>query len=961
MSAPKIIRELVLRYENNRSQYHSGKYNEAQLRREFLDPLLESLGWDVFNKRGYSEVYKEVIHEDSMEIAGENKAPDYAFRIGGVRKFLVEAKRPAVSIETSVQSAFQLRRYAWSAKLPLGILTDFEEFAVYDCRIKPDKADKVSKGRILLLNYTDYLARWDEIEAIFSREAVLKGSFDKYAEGLKGKRGTTEVDEAFLIEIERWRELLAKNIALRNGRISVRELNYAVQMTIDRIVFLRICEDRGIEREQHLKEIADQPNIYFNLCALFKISDTRYNSGLFHFTDDKDQASESDSLTLSLKIDDKALKEILLNLYYPESPYVFKEIPSDILGQVYERFLGKVIRLTSGHQAKVEEKPEVRKAGGVYYTPTYIVDYIVRNTIEDVLNGKRPADVSRLKILDPACGSGTFLIGAYQYLLDWHLRQYSENNPEKFAQGRHPSIYSAGGNEWRLTSSEKKRILLNNIHGVDIDPQAVEVTKLSLLLKVLEGESQETIGSQLALLHERVLPDLGKNIQCGNSLIGSDYYAGKQLTMLVDEEERYRVNVFDWQVAFPEIFVQGGFGVVIGNPPYIQLSMAEYYNKDTSAYFLSKYSSTMGRMNTFGLFIEKSLTTLLSRGGSLSFIVPNTILTQEGYQALRRQLLKNTVRVLTNFRYPVFRDAVVETIVFVVAKGSTKENRVQVVDFNNKQMSLIARSVEQKVFEKTYKNSFLSSASTAELEIKQKIDAIGSPLKSLTLINQAIALKHDRSKSLYPKRLAANYKSVLDGRNINRYVISWDGTYLAYDIKNIHSCKRTDIFESNEKIFFRRVGDRLVAAYDNEKFYALNTLVVINLKPHAAISTKYLLGLINSKLLNFYYVKYLKSTKRVFSEIQARQLSQLPIKTVDFDDQDDASRHGKMVALVDRMLLLNKEDPRTPQAKEKLKRELDATDKSIDELVYELYGLTDREVKLVELGDEIKEVTRISS
>jgi predicted type IV restriction endonuclease len=531
MPAPDNIKQLVERFEQHRDAYRLGRYNETQLRREFLDPFFEALGWDIFNKQGYAELYKDVIHEDSLLIEGENKAPDYAFRVGGTRKFFVEAKKPAVNIEFNIHPAFQLRRYAWSAKLPLGILTDFEEFAVYDCRIRPDKGDKASTGRIKLLSYKDYVEKWDEIAAVFSRDAVLKGSFDEYAEGINASRrkSTTEVDDAFLAEIERWRELLAKNIALRNPSLSVRELNYAVQMTIDRIVFLRICEDRGIERDEQLKDIATpgppvlrtsphfrQKNqgdenskigenggnrgglVYAGLCRLFKHADARYNSGLFHFKDEKDQSSPIDSLTLSLKIDDKVLQDILKNLYYPESPYVFREIPSDILGQVYERFLGKVIRLTAGHQAKVEEKPEVRKAGGVFYTPTFIVEYIVLNTVGKLLEGMTPKEVARLKFLDPACGSGTFPLGAFQYLLDWHLKWYMEHEPEKWATGRQPAIFQIKDG-WQLTTAKKKEILLNNIYGVDIDLQAVEVTKLSLLLKVLEGESNETIGSQLAL------------------------------------------------------------------------------------------------------------------------------------------------------------------------------------------------------------------------------------------------------------------------------------------------------------------------------------------------------------------------------------------------------------------------------------------------------------------------------
>jgi len=238
---------------------------------------------------------------------------------------------------------------------------------------------------------------------------------------------------------------------------------------------------------------------------------------------------------------------------------------------VYEQFLGKIIRLTSKHRAIIEEKPEVRKAGGVYYTPTYIVNYIVKQTVGKLVEDKKPwprGAVSKLKILDPACGSGSFLLGAYQYLLDWHRDQYVNDDPEKWAKGKTPRLYRTYKEEWRLTTDERKRILLNNIYGVDIDPQAVEVTKLSLLLKVLEGEDEQSIGKQMALFQERVLPDLADNIKCGNSLIGPDFHEIQQMSLL-DEEEMYRVNAFDWEAEFSKIMQAGGFDAVIGNPPYV--------------------------------------------------------------------------------------------------------------------------------------------------------------------------------------------------------------------------------------------------------------------------------------------------------------------------------------------------------------------------------------------------------
>ena len=231
MPAPQAVLDLIERFERNREAYKSPSYNETQLRREFLDPFFEALGWDVNNRQGYAEAYKDVIHEDAIKVGGATKAPDYSFRIGGTRKFFVEAKKPSVNIKEDIAPAFQLRRYAWSAKLPLSILTDFEEFAVYDCRIKPDKTDKTVTARTLYFTYKQYAEKWDEIAAVFSREAVLKGSFDKYAESHKAKKGTAEVDDAFLAEIENWRDLLARNIALRNPQLTTRELNFSVQRT----------------------------------------------------------------------------------------------------------------------------------------------------------------------------------------------------------------------------------------------------------------------------------------------------------------------------------------------------------------------------------------------------------------------------------------------------------------------------------------------------------------------------------------------------------------------------------------------------------------------------------------------------------------------------------------------------------------------------------------------------------
>ncbi len=953
MSAPDTIRDLVERFERNREQYRAGKYNETQLRREFLDPFFEALGWDIFNKQGYAETYKDVIHEDSLEIEGATKAPDYAFRVGGQRKFFVEAKKPSVNIEQNIYPAFQLRRYAWSAKLPLGILSDFEEFAVYDCRVKPDKGDKASVGRVMLLSYKDYVEKWDEIVAIFSRDAVLKGSFDSYAEGMKNKKGTTEVDDAFLGEIERWRDLLAKNIALRNQSLSVRELNYAVQMTIDRIVFLRICEDRGVERDEQLKEIASGDEIYKGLVQLFQRADARYNSGLFHFTAEKNESSPADSLTLGLTVDDRVLRDILLNLYYPDSPYVFREIPSDILGQVYERFLGKVIRLTAGHQAKVEEKPEVRKAGGVYYTPTYIVNYIVQNTVGKLLEGKTPKDAEKLRILDPACGSGTFPLGAYQYLLDWHLAWYINHDPEKIASGRNPAIFQSKDG-WLLTTSKKKEILLNNIYGVDIDAQAVEVTKLSLLLKVLEGESQETIGSQLSLLQERVLPDLSKNIQCGNSLIGPDYYEGHQLTLgFGDDEERYRVNAFDWKGAFSQVFIHGGFDAVIGNPPY-----GASLSADDLKYLKSKYVGMSHSWDTYELFLVHG-SNILSQSGGLGMIIPASWLTGESYRESRHKLVTTLFPVKAYaMPFDVFEAAYIDTAIVIFSR-TTSDNIALIHFFPKKEkLTSIPDNIGTQVDVKNIRDDELNRLT---IVLSEKSAPLLAKLKSTSLVfgdwfeiqrgvQPYSRSKHTeaqiKSKFLHAsKQLSSDYMPELQGNELSRYWTSSERkSFLRYS-NEIASTRALKMFQGQRLVIRRLLTRKFRLQVSTVSETLITTDNVLNAIPaNNQVNVYFALGILNSRLISWLYVNTsMIAQKDDFPQVHISALKSMPIPIF------DQSSQSRMVSLVERMLKLHKQpDARTPQEQEMVKREIESTDRAIDKLVYELYGLTEEEIKIVE-------------
>ena len=1039
MSAPKEIAELVERFDRYQENYKSGQYNETQVRREFVDPFFKALGWDVDNVSGYAEAYKEVIHEDAIRVEESARAPDYCFRIGGVRKFFVETKKPSVNLKDDIAPAFQLRRYAWSAKLPLSILTDFEELAVYDCRVKPDKTDKASQARTLYFNYKEYALRWEEIAGIFSKEAILKGSFDRYAETNKAKRGTAEVDAAFLDEIAGWREKLAQNIALRNPDLDTRELNEAVQSTIDRIVFLRICEARGIERYGQLQAHLEGERVYSRLGELFRRADERYNSGLFHFENEPGR-EDPDGLTLGLLIDDRPLKEIIKSLYYPESPYEFSVIPAEILGQVYEQFLGKVIRLTEGHRAKVEDKPEVKKAGGVYYTPAYIVQYIVKNTVGKLLEGKTPSDAATLCILDPACGSGSFLIGAYQYLLDWHRDWYVQHlvplmdSGERMAspkvqrllpldrnssnsiieriarkkgqKGKRRSggssmhaiampIFLAGGGEWKLSTAEKKRILLSNIYGVDIDAQAVEVTKLSLHMKVLEGESEQSVSAQLTLFQERALPDLGNNIKCGNSLIGPDFYEGQTA---FDLEERLRINVFDWKREFPEVFENGGFDAVIGNPPYVrQEGLGEF-----KEYFGKHYQGYHGVADLYAYFIERGVS-LLRPAGLFSYIVANKWMRANYGLPLRAWLKKQHIEEIIDFGdLPVFLKATTYPCILKIAKEQPQEKfqACQVKSLNFSSLSDYVDDNSYDVRQSDQDDSGWSLANERTQALLAKLKASGVPLGEYvqgkiyygikTGLNEAFVIDEATRAQLVAEdpKSAELIKPFLAGRDIKRYEQPKSDKFLIFTRHGVnindHPAIRQYLSQFKERLMPKPRGWRgkewkgrkpgaynwyeiqdtvdyyqefdkpkiIVPAIVQSASYAFDSDGIYSNDKTSIIPTTdfYLLCILNSRVTDF-MIHSISSTKQGgYFEYKPMYVSQIPIRTIDPSRPDDAALHDSLVSLVEQMLQLHKllAAARTGHEKTALERQIEATDGQIDRLVYELYGLTEEEIGIVE-------------
>jgi hypothetical protein len=970
VGAPKKIEELVERFSDDKHEL-----NEAQVRQSYIDPLFECLGWDVASKKGKQQAVRDVVLEDSIRVENAKKAPDYGFYFKGSRKFFVEAKEPSVNIAKRKDSAFQLRRYGWSAQLPVSILTDFEEFAIYDCGIQPKEADEATTARIEYIKFDQYDERWDEIEGLFSRKAVGSGSLDAFTRDKK--KGAEPVDKAFLREIESWREGLAKDIHIRNPSLDRYTLNYAVQVTIDRIVFLRVCEDRGVEEYGRLENLLENGDVYDGLSSIFKDADDRYNSGLFHFQKEQERG-DPDDWTLDLGIQDEVLKKVIRSLYYPKSPYQFSVMPVEILGQAYEQFLGKVISVegtgseetSDGSKVVVEEKPEVRKAGGVYYTPTYIVDYIVEHTVGKLVEGKTPKQVSKLKIVDPACGSGTFLIGAYDCLLDWHLRWYIGDGPEKHKNAvfEHEHWTDEGAvSEWRLRGNKKKDILLNNIHGVDIDFQAVEVTKLSLLLKVLEGETSETVNDQPSFFRERALPDLSNNIKCGNSLIGHDFYDNEQMNLL-DEDEQRRINTFDWHDSFPEVFSgkNPGFDAVIGNPPYI-FTRNQGIDELQKTYFYSHYRHQSSQLNTFGIFVERCYA-LLRESGVLGFITPNNWLTIQSFIPLRKFVLESTTDIkIVNILDRVFTAADVDTAIVVLGRGISSANLTiaEIVD----REEAFSENIELSAIKPPayiIQISLLKDSRGGQL--LERIESCSQPLSAFCTVSTGLKAyqrgkgkppqtTHEKENRVFhnPTRLDDTYSPYLQGVDVRRYLLAWSGEYLSYG--DWLAEPRKSVPFTGERLLVRQIPSvppyLVHGVFTDGHFYNdINSMVVF--APIENLSLKYLLGLLNSRLLSAWFLKtFDKLQRKIFPQFKVKELATFPIRTIDFSDREDADRHERMVDLVEQMLVLHEQlsNAKVPADKNRIQGRIRSKDNEIDQLIYELYGLSEEEIEIVEGKD----------
>lgn len=586
------LKALTYKFAANLSYYQDSKnsYNEHSCRIEYIDPFLQILDWDVPNSKGLSPQYREVIAEN---YSTKTDRPDYSLTLRGVAKIFVEAKKPAVDIFHLPEPALQARKYGWNAKHKVAILTNFEYLIIYDTTVVPKEGDGCAVARYHFYHYTEYCDKFEEIYALISRDSVYSGTFDSHFDTLflSVSNQRQQVDQLFLNQINQWRVALSNELYQKHSKYhSMDILNDVVQEFINQIVFLRICEDKNLPLYHNLKEtIIDPVQLTKRMEELFRNADRRYNSGLF--------SGKSIVFDLSSAV----VTDIIQGLYYPQSPYLFNIIESNLLGKIYEMFLTEqLVKLPDGSIGLAKKKDCVNRS--IVTTPTEIVKYMTEQTMSRLCKGKTPQEILKLRIADIACGSGIFLESAFEYLQNHCIEWYLQNDSNH--------LIEIGNGFYKLPLEEKKQILCSCVYGIDIDIHAVEVAKFSLLVKLIENETAPSVAESTP-----ILPQLTSNIFHGNALIGDRELAETTLS----NDDLIAVAPFNWS----EMNTNGTFDAIIGNPPYVSteglhalVPAAEFES------YKNNYKSAYKQFDKYFIFVERAVNRVKD-GGLVCYIVPN--------------------------------------------------------------------------------------------------------------------------------------------------------------------------------------------------------------------------------------------------------------------------------------------------------------------------------------------------
>jgi hypothetical protein len=612
-------------------------YTETEARGQFIDRFLTILGWDVHNDNRLPQVEREVILEragtDDASVIGR---PDYRLRVRGRDRMPVEAKKPSVRLPATPAAARQARTYGWSLSLPAAVLINVAEMVIFDTTITPREDDGPDVAVIPGCRFTveEYVPRFDELWERLSHEVVASERFYPVYSYQEPPRGSSPFDRTFLTEFRRWRYILATTIAAQNRTLQAPEVGRRTQRLLNALLFLRVCEDRNISQYEGLLRSAEAHQVL----TAFRQADQVFNAGLFNVLDTTAVAPD-------------ILAAVIREMYWPRSKFAFGVLRPDILAALYEQYLAERVEVRSDRSVQLVPKPELTHAGGVVPTPGYIVEALLDEALGPLLPPTLDTS-SDLTLLDPACGSGVFLVAALARL-----------------------ITSAETSGMSVGLAERARLVKEHLFGVDLDGEAVEVTKLSLLLAVLGGEIVDTQRSR------KLLPDLDLNIQAGNSLVGLNFDAIVPIAASIPER-RAAVAPVDLHALFSPVMTAGGFSAVVGNPPYIRIQTLAEYLPDQLTYFQDARSGLVSsqayNFDTYLLFIERALTLLAPRG-RLAFIVPNRFTNGLAGSHVRRVLGPRLERLVHFGEEQVFEHRTTYTALVVAAAKTSNPAQFELV------------------------------------------------------------------------------------------------------------------------------------------------------------------------------------------------------------------------------------------------------------------------------------------
>ena len=884
-SARTGIKNLVEKYREIESTGKLSTYNEAQTRNEFIEPMFEYLGWDMRNLRNK----REVITEESVS----SGRVDLSFQLQGMPVFFLEAKAIRINLD-EWKWAEQAINYSWNKSVSWAVLSDFEGVKIFNADLPPKN---LASNLFLELKFDEFEDRFDDLW-LLSKESFQAQELNLRAEKWRKSDKRTQVGQKLFEDLMSWRNLLTKQISKQNA-VNLEDLNEGVQTILDRLIFIRTAEDRKIvspSLEPLLK--AKSANLYNDLKKLFVDFDKAFNSKLFsqHNCD-------------KWEIESKTLSKIVSGLYLEENGYKydFSVITADVLGGMYEQYLSFVQneKIDSAHKSK-------RKAQGIYYTPKLIVDFLLDESLEKLI--QRRTKGQPLRILDPACGSGSFLIAAYDRLIE--------------AQNRvaQTSLY------------DSFEILQGSLYGVDIDEQAVEVAQLNLLLK--------------ALVEKTLLPTLQQNLKHGNSLI-----FGEPIELQdIFGAEVYDNKPFNYSKEMPSVFTNGGFDLVIGNPPYVFARGGSFEN-NVKEFYKDHYQVAQYQLNTYALFIERAFQ-LLKPGGYLAFIVPNTWLTIQTFSGLRKFLLENTSTLkIINIFDKVFSAANVDTCLLIAEKGTGGD--VVLGEITNGGVEEIGHFAKLDFTAPEYMINIALQKDVEGMSIVKKISEKSKPLSDFCDVKTGLkAYQIGKGKPKQTEKQKANrvfhsqeklddsYMKYLEGRDVKRYLLGWGGQWLKYG-KFLAEPRSIELF-TGERILVRQIPSKPpysinATIVDEPILNDINSMVIRNFQ---GVSPKYVLGVINSKLSTYWFVNtFDKFQRKTFPQFKINELATFPIFTA--SDRDKESVIKLVDSIQESQQHLASVSEESSRYKE-ISKHLDALNTSLDKLIYEIAGLTSDEVQIVE-------------